>query len=176
MSYQTPSTKNNLVKWIRILIVVMIVWVLADLYNISPLPKLQPKAKMKTVTQPQGNLGADERSTIDVFKNVSPSVVFITNKRLQKSFFSPTVTEIPQGAGSGFLWDDKGHVVTNFHVIVDAHEVEVKLQGGQRFDATLVGADPDHDLAVLRIPTRFQNIKPVMIGTSSALEVPIITG
>jgi S1-C subfamily serine protease len=149
----------------------MIAWLVIDIYDILPLPTGLRKVEMRPVTQPQGNLGAAERSTINVFKSVSPSVVFITNKRLQRGFFSLSVTEQPQGAGSGLLWDDHGHIVTNFHVIHNAHEVEIKLQDGQRFDAALVGADPDHDLAVLRIPTRSLNIKPVMIGSSMNLEV-----
>lgn len=171
MNYQYSTINHKVVKWVRLLIVLMIAWLVVDFYDILPLPHKLRKTGMRPVTQPQGNLGADERSTIDVFKSVSPSVVFITNKRLQRSFFSLTVTEVPQGAGSGFLWDKQGHIVTNYHVIHNAHEIEIKLQDGQRLDAALIGADPDHDLAVLRIPIRGLNLEPVMIGSSKNLEV-----
>ncbi|HJP17507.1 MAG TPA: trypsin-like peptidase domain-containing protein [Nitrospinota bacterium] len=168
MDYRDLSRKPNSVFWVRLLIILIIVWVVADLYGILP---FRPKVEMRAVTPSQGNLGADELSTIDVFKSVSPSVVFITNKRLQRGFFSLGVTEVPQGAGSGFLWDDRGHIVTNFHVIYEAHGIEVALQDGRRFDANIVGADPDHDLAVLRVPVGRFNIKPTMIGSSKNLEV-----
>ena len=79
--------------------------------------------------------------------------------------------EIPQGTGTGFLWDDKGHIVTNFHVIYEADEIEVKMQDGKSYDASIVGADPDHDLAVLQINTMNLNIPPVMIGISNDLRV-----
>lgn len=164
--YLKPNLKS--VFWIRLLIILIIVWVAADLYGILP---FRTKVEMRAVTPSQGTLGADERSTIDVFKSVSPSVVYITNKRLQRGFFSLGVTEVPQGAGSGFLWDDRGHIVTNFHVIYDAHGIEVALQDGRRFNADIVGVDPDHDLAVLRVPAWRLNIKPAMIGSSKNLEV-----
>jgi S1-C subfamily serine protease len=79
--------------------------------------------------------------------------------------------EIPQGTGSGFLWDDKGHIVTNFHVIYEADEIEVKIQNGKSYDASIVGADPDHDLAVLQINAMNLNIPPLMIGRSNDLRV-----
>lgn len=168
MNYRNLTTNPRSVFLIRLLIILIIVWVAADLYGILP---FRTKIEMRAVTPSQGDLGADERSTIDVFKSVSPSVVFITNKRLQRDFFSLNVTEVPQGAGSGFLWDNRGHIVTNFHVIYEAHGIEVALPDGRRFDAEVVGANPDHDLAVLRIPIRNLDIKPVMIGSSKNLEV-----
>ncbi len=171
MSLQNSTTNPEFIKWFRIFIVLMVVWLAKEFYEVLPLPSLRSKAVMRPITTPQGSLGEDERSTIKVFKMVSPSVVFITNKRLRRGFFSLNVTEVPQGAGSGFLWDEKGHIVTNFHVIYNAHEIEVKLYDGRKFDAVLVGADPDHDLAVLRIPIRNMNIKPVMIASSQNLEV-----
>ena len=110
-------------------------------------------------------------ANMEVFEQVSPSVTYITNKRFQRDYFSFNVMEIPQGTGSGFLWDDKGHIVTNFHVIYEADEIEVRLQNGKSYDASIVGADPDHDLAVLQINTTNLNISPVMIGSSSDLRV-----
>ncbi|MCP5004163.1 MAG: trypsin-like serine protease [Planctomycetes bacterium] len=164
-----PNTPNPfLTKWVRVAIILLTVLVVADFLGISPWKR---KVEMRPVTQPEGGLGSEEKATMEVFEKVSPSVVYITNKRLQRNFFSFTVTEIPQGTGSGFLWDDEGHIVTNFHVIYQADEVAVRLQNGKSYDAQLVGADPDHDLAVLRINPANLDIPPVMIGNSKNLRV-----
>ena len=160
-----------MVKLARILIVIVIVWIVADFFGIKPTRFFQPKIGMRPVAQPVGNLGADERVNMEVFEQASPSVTYITNKRFRRDYFSLNVTEIPQGTGSGFLWDSKGHIVTNFHVIYEADEIEVKLMDGKRYDATVVGADPDHDLAVLQINPTNLNISPLMIGSSSDLRV-----
>ncbi|MHC4269951.1 MAG: S1C family serine protease [Planctomycetota bacterium] len=164
-------TNPKLVKLARILIILVIVWIVADFLGIKPSRFLRPRVSMRPVTQPVGDLGADEMANMEVFEQVSPSVTYITNKRFQRDYFSFNVMEIPQGTGSGFLWDDKGHIVTNFHVIYEADEIEVRLQNGKSYDATIVGADPDHDLAVLQINATNLNISPVMIGTSSDLRV-----
>ena len=155
-------------KWIRIAIILVTVLIVADFLGIFP---WKPKVEIRPVTQTMSDLGADERATMEVFEKVSPSVVYITNKRLQRNIFSLTVTEIPQGTGSGFLWDVNGHIVTNFHVIYKADGVAVRLQNGKTYDAVFVGADPDHDLAVLRINPANLDIPPVMIGSSKDLRV-----
>lgn len=167
----TPYKNPKSAKWTRILIILVFLWVVADLFGIKPLRFLQPRMEMRPVAQPVGELGMDEMATMEVFEKVSPSVVYITNKRFQRDLFSFSVTEIPQGTGSGFLWDDSGHIVTNFHVVYKAHEVEVKMQNGKSYDAMLVGADPDHDLAVLRINPSNLNVPPMMIGSSKDLRV-----
>jgi DegP2 peptidase. Serine peptidase. MEROPS family S01B len=152
----------------RIAIIAATIFVVANFFGISPWRK---KVEMRPVTQPASELGSDERITMEIFDKVSPSVVYITNKRLKRNLFSLTVTEIPQGTGSGFLWDNEGHIVTNFHVIYQADEVAVRLQNGESYDAVLIGADPDHDLAVLRINPAKLDIPPVMIGSSEDLRV-----
>jgi S1-C subfamily serine protease len=165
------SLNPKLAKWIRLLIILVCAWLVADFLGIKPLRFMRPRVAMRPVTQPTGDLGADERGNIEIFEKVSPSVTYITNKRFQRDFFSFNITEIPQGTGSGFLWDDKGHIVTNFHVIYQADEVEVRMPDGKSYDADLVGADPDHDLAVLRINALNLNIPPIMIGSSKDLRV-----
>src|SRR3989338_5435066 len=164
-------TNPKLVKLARILIIVVIVWIVADFLGIRPSRFMRPKIGMRPVTQPIGDLGAEEKANMEVFERVSPSVNYITNKRFRRDFFSLNVMEIPQGTGSGFLWDNNGHVVTNFHVIYEADQIEVKLQDGKSYDASIVGTDPDHDLAVLQINAVNLNIPPVMIGNSSDLRV-----
>lgn len=114
----------------------------------------------------------DERNNIQVFQRASPSVVYITNSRLvRRSFFNLNPEEIPQGSGSGFVWDDSGYIVTNFHVIQNANRVTVTLQDGSSWDARMVGAEPDKDLAVLHIDAPAELLQPVELGDSSQLEV-----
>lgn len=167
----TSFTNPKLVKLTRILIIIVIVWIVADFLGIKPSRFMQPKVGMRPVVQQIGDLGADERTNMQIFEQAAPSVTYITNKRFQRDIFSFNVMEIPQGTGSGFLWDDKGHIVTNFHVIYEADEIEVKLQNGKSYDASIVGTDPDHDLAVLQINAMNPNIPPVMIGSSNDLRV-----
>ena len=116
----------------------------------------------------------DERSTIEVFRRVSNSVVFITNKELvRRDWFSLDVTEVPRGTGSGFIWDDKGHVVTNYHVVQGNQytRYSATLADGSVQDAVLVGIEPTKDIAVLRLETPPHTLTPVAVGTSNNLLV-----
>ncbi len=167
----TSFTNPKMVKLARILIIIVIIWIVADFFGIKPTIFFRPKVGMRPVALPIGDLGADERANIEVFGRASPSVTYITNKRLQRDYFSFNVMEVPQGTGSGFLWDNKGHIVTNFHVVYEADEIEVRLQDGKSYDADVVGADPDHDLVVLQINSTNLNISPIMIGSSNDLRV-----
>jgi len=113
----------------------------------------------------------DEENNIEVFKLASPSVVFITNSRLVRSFYSLNPQEVPQGSGSGFIWSKEGYVVTNYHVVQQANRVTVTLQDGSVYDATPVGFEPNKDLAVLKIDAPAEKLVPVTLGDSSLLEV-----
>lgn len=113
----------------------------------------------------------EEESTIKVFKDVSPSVVFIKNASLQWDWFSADVYEIPQGAGSGFIWDNDGHIVTNFHVIYEADRIEVILADQNAYEARVVGIAVDNDLAVLKIDAPKVLLKPIPVGSSNNLLV-----
>ncbi|HNH25108.1 MAG TPA: S1C family serine protease, partial [Accumulibacter sp.] len=97
----------------------------------------------------RGDIAADEKATIALFENNRDSVVFITTKAQVRDFWSRNVFTVPRGTGSGFIWDDAGHVVTNFHVIQGASQASVKLADGRDYRAALVGASPAHDIAVL---------------------------
>jgi S1-C subfamily serine protease len=128
------------------------------------------QAAVPRAVTPRGDLAADEKSTIDLFERSKDAVVFITTTQRVMEFWSRDIFTIPRGAGSGFLWDDKGHVITNFHVIAGAAEARVRLSDGKEHTAALVGASPMHDLAVLRIDTGVGRA-PLPIGTSSDLKV-----
>jgi S1-C subfamily serine protease len=129
-------------------------------------PVVQPRA-----VAPRGPLSADERNTIDVFESVSPSVVYITTVQYVRDFFNRNVMRVPQGTGSGFIWDEQGRVVTNYHVIAGAGEAMVRLGDQRSFTARLVGASPDHDLAVLQIDVPTDLPRPIPVGSSAELRV-----
>ncbi len=120
---------------------------------------------------PRGELGPEEKATIELFQRSRDSVVFISTKEAVLDFWSRNVTSVPRGTGSGFLWDDAGDVVTNFHVIEGASEATVKLVDGRSFPATLTGASPEHDIAVLKIGFGFKGPRPVPVGSSGDLRV-----
>jgi S1-C subfamily serine protease len=129
-----------------------------------------PDAEPRAVT-PRGELAADERATIDLFRHASPSVVYITTLAQRRDIFSLNLFEIPQGSGSGFIWDQDGHIITNFHVIQGASGARVTLADHSILDAQLVGVAPDQDVAVLRISAAKSILKPLAIGTSADLQV-----
>lgn len=122
------------------------------------------------------SLTNDETRLIETFKRVSPSVAYIQTSVQQARGFSFQPTEVPAGTGSGFLWDSRGHVVTNYHVIAASGNqggmVKVKLQGmAQARDAVVVGMEPEKDIAVLRLNDTSNLPKPIDVGTSNDLQV-----
>jgi S1-C subfamily serine protease len=120
---------------------------------------------------PRGDLTAEERSNIDVFERWKGSVVFIATSNRVVDFWTRDVMNVPSGTGSGFVWDDYGHIITNLHVIADASGATVKLADGRDYPASLVGASPAHDIAVLKIAPEGKPLVPVAIGTSDDLRV-----
>jgi len=121
------------------------------------------------VIVPRGNLADYENSTISIFSAAAPSVVYIFTENAVSGFFGRR--EIRQGTGSGFLWDGYGHIVTNFHVLQGAQRIQVRLDTGEAIRATYVGGSPDHDLAVIRLRSTPDSIRPIPVGTSSDLAV-----
>jgi S1-C subfamily serine protease len=120
---------------------------------------------------PRGPLAADEQNTIDLFRRLSPSVVHITTLAAQRDVFSLNVQQVPRGTGTGFVWDTAGHIVTNFHVIQGGSGARVTLADQSTYDAKLVGAFPDRDLAVLKIEAPAAKLPPLPLGTSRDLVV-----
>jgi S1-C subfamily serine protease len=120
---------------------------------------------------PRGDLAADEQTTVEIFRKASPSVVYITTLQRVRNPWTRDILSVPQGTGSGFIWDDLGHLVTNNHVIAEASEANVRLNDGRSYSAVLVGSSPDHDLAVLRIRVPFDRPPPVPVGSSGDLKV-----
>ena len=132
-----------------------------------------PAAAPRAVTA-RGELAAEEQATIELFKQSAPSVVFITT--VGRGYdWSMRPVEIKEGTGSGFIWDDAGDVVTNFHVIQSVLRngggADVTLSNHRNYRARLVGAAPEFDLAVLRIDAPKAELTPILIGSSADLQV-----
>ncbi|MGE0323888.1 MAG: S1C family serine protease [Polyangiaceae bacterium] len=110
----------------------------------------------------------DEKNSIDIFREVAPSVVFVTQKRMVMDRYAMRATEVPAGSGSGFIWDDAGHVVTNFHVIAGAQSLSVTLYDQKTYEAKVVGAEPRKDIAVLAlIGAPKSALKPISVAPSA---------
>ncbi len=131
----------------------------------------RPQAEPRAITPPSGDLGQAEQQTIEMFDQSSPSVVHITSLESRRSRLSFNVFDIPQGTGTGFVWDTDGHIVTNFHVVQNADKAEVTLDDNTTWKAQIVGTAPDKDLAVLHIDAPADKLKPIAIGTSANLRV-----
>lgn len=127
-----------------------------------------PNTDPRPVT-PRGRLAAAEKATIQLFQQASPSVVYITT--LRRDIFNLNMFDIPQGSGSGFVWDQDGHIITNYHVIRNASRAQVTLADQSVWEAQPVGIAPSKDLAVLFIKAPRQQLTPLAIGTSSDLQV-----
>lgn len=108
----------------------------------------------------------------EIYRHVSPSVVAVANKALvRRGFFSMQIYEIPQGSGTGFVWDKLGHIVSNYHVVHQADTLTVTFPDGDQYDAQLIGVAPDYDLAVLRIDAPKEKLSPVEVSDSRQLSV-----
>ncbi|KAK3276390.1 protease Do-like, partial [Cymbomonas tetramitiformis] len=117
-------------------------------------------------------LTRNEMSTVRMFKDNTSSVVNITNLAVRQDEFTSEFQEVPQGAGSGFIWDDQGHIVTNFHVLLNAADVRVTLSDQSVHQAKFIGGDADKDVAVIQIETDSETpLKPIKVGLSAGLEV-----
>jgi len=150
---------------ILLVMTALLTWWLFKLSNEHPVD-LKGRA-----TTERGPLHVDEQQNIDLFKDGAPSVVYITSLQLRRDRISMNVMEIPQGTGSGFVWDDSGHIVTNFHVIAEAEAVSVTLWDQSVLRAKVVGVNADKDLAVLRVEVPSEKLRPIPVGTSNDLQV-----
>jgi 2-alkenal reductase len=117
----------------------------------------------------RGALSDWEQQNIELFRQTAPSVVYIFTETSQRA--PGGRTQIAAGAGSGFVWDQAGHVVTNNHVIDGAQRVAVRLDSGEAIPATVIGTAPNYDLAVLRLSESRNSFQPIPIGTSADLKV-----
>src|SRR5262247_4675204 len=129
-----------------------------------------PSATTRAVV-PRGDLAPGEKSTITLFRQAAPSVLHITAISVQRDLFTLNLYQIPEGTGSGFVWDHSGNIITNFHVIQNADVAQVTLGDQTTWKARRVGVAPDKDIAVLRIDAPTNRLQPIPIGTSKDLQV-----
>jgi S1-C subfamily serine protease len=120
-----------------------------------------------TEAAPVEPLDAEEQNNISVYRKNIPSVVNITSRAMAFDFFYGLVPQ--EGQGSGFVIDKEGHILTNYHVIADARQVEVTLHNRKKLKATIVGTDPAHDLAIIQI--KATDLVPAVLGDSHNLQV-----
>jgi 2-alkenal reductase len=127
----------------------------------APAPQEPPVA--------QGRLSDYEKSVTALFRAAAPSVAYITTESRR---FDPLAgVELAQGAGSGFVWDMAGHIVTNYHVIEGADTVYVQLDVGDPIPARVIGGAPDYDVAVVRLREVPRGLRPLPVGESKSLQV-----
>jgi S1-C subfamily serine protease len=146
----------------------LLMLVLVGARTFSSTSAAEASASPRPVSQSQG-MSAEEQATIDLFRAATPSVAHVRTKSLRASYFR---NEVVEGDGSGFVWDERGYVVTNYHVVRNVERVHVLLPGQKEpFAARLVGADPSVDIAVLKIEPPPGGLIPLPLGTSSDLQV-----
>ncbi|WP_103728769.1 S1C family serine protease [Novosphingobium sp. HII-3] len=162
---RTPS-RSRLLPVMAVVGLLALVW-----YYFSVAPGRDASTTGERLVTARGDLAADEKATIELFEKSRGSVVFISTSQLVQDAWTRNIFSTPQGSGSGFIWDDAGHVVTNFHVIQGASGATVQLADGRKYQAALVGVSPQHDLALLRIGVGLRRPRPVPLGTSADLKV-----
>src|SRR4030088_3560254 len=136
--------------------------------GLHPSNWLSQPAKVE-ITEASGgaSLDGEEQNNISFYHKNIPSVVNVTSRAMTFDFFYGLVPQ--EGQGSGFVIDKDGHILTNYHVVADARQVEVTLHNHKRYKATVVGTDPPHDLAVIQI--KAPNLVPAILGDSRSLQV-----
>jgi S1-C subfamily serine protease len=146
------------------------------IWTVMPKPwrGLDPDAAPRPVAA-RGDLAEIERTTTEIFRTASPAVVHITTLVTAAGPFSLDVQQIPQGTGSGFVWDKDGHIVTNHHVISGASGAVIVLADGSNWQGRLVGSYPAKDLAVLQIDAPADRLHPIAVGSSADLAVGQMT-
>ena len=132
-----------------------------------PVPPLRRPSAMPSIA---ATSTAEERHTIALFKDVSRSVAFITTQVEQVDFWTRSVTEIPAGTGSGFVWDEQGHVVTNFHVVQGGETAKVTV-GVDEYPAKLVGYRASRISRCCGSTPPRAKLVPIRVGTSAELQV-----
>ncbi|MCA9035644.1 MAG: trypsin-like peptidase domain-containing protein [Planctomycetaceae bacterium] len=170
---QNPGAAAN--GWLVVVLVILIA-VLA-FRTVSSTVNNRPDYTPRVVVS-RGELGADEKATIEVFQNATPSVVFVRSKGFRPVRFG-VIAEQELASGTGFVWDEEGHIITNLHVVRDAvlrkdgtrTQLEVQLADSTVWDAQFIGAVYKRDIAVLKIAAKPSQLTPITVGKSSDLKV-----
>jgi S1-C subfamily serine protease len=172
MGWPYPVRRRRGLPWWTAVLAVLVlfagvgIWVVFHLWGSSRRPVVAPRP-----VAARGDLAADEASTVSLFEQASPSVVHLTNLGVRRDLFGLNILEIPQGTGSGIVWDERGYIVTNFHVVQGAQAAQVRLSDQSTWKARMVGAAADQDVVVLKIDAPGALLRPILVGTSRDLKV-----
>lgn len=171
-SNQAPSSYTGVNGWLVFALLICGTALLFRQFYPAAVAVLDPGETPHPIV-PRGDLAEDEKSTIELFDQASPSVVHIITSKLGQSRdpLSMNAMEIPKGTGTGFIWRKDGYIVTNFHVLQGAERAKVTLWNNSTYDATFVGGDPSNDIAVLKILTNGLPLRPLQVGDSTQLQV-----
>ena len=157
-------------RWTRVLVIALLV--VLGLYFAQPyFDRFLYSASTPRSVEPRGNLAEIERTSIDLFERVSPSVVQVVGRAGPQEALPAEGENGAAQSGTGFIWDGAGHIVTNDHVVEGTTSLAVRLASGQVLRAQIVGLAPNYDLAVIRVDNTRGLPSPVPIGTSDDLKV-----
>ena len=121
------------------------------------------------------DLSPGEKNTIEVFNTSVKSVVNVTGKQVVRTgfgWFHFDTREIPVGAGSGFVWDESGHIVTNYHVVARGGSFVISFHKDKKqYEAKVIGVEPKKDIAVLKLVEKPSQLHPISVGVSHSLKV-----
>ncbi|MEM1124680.1 MAG: trypsin-like peptidase domain-containing protein [Bacteroidota bacterium] len=173
---------KNLLRFLCILALTTVAFLIGTSWRINHPPATEKQAeKVTTFTEekvapirnnlPENGLNSAELATISLFEKATPSVVFITTSDVYRDWYTQSYREQKSGSGSGFIWDNEGHIITNYHVIKGASKATVTLSDQSTYSAKLVGKAPFKDLAVLKIDAPSTKLKALKKGTSDDLRV-----
>lgn len=135
------------------------------------LVSIETEVSQESAPAPADKLTPSELATINLFQEAAPSVCYITTTNRSYNFWTGDYSEVPSGNGSGFIWDTRGHIVTNYHVIQNSSSAQVTLSDQSTYQATVVGTAPEKDLAVLLIDAPRGSLQPIPVGASGNLKV-----
>lgn len=169
-----PQTQTTLWPYLILLGLIAVGGLVGWWLTHRPSSGLDPNAKPLPVVQ-RGPFLTEEQANIKLYEANAPSVVHVTNLSERQNWNSLDVTEVPRGSGSGFVWDEKGHIVTNYHVVQNASKVKVTLNDQSTYDAQDVWGYPEMDIAVITIAAPKKKLHPIRMGSSHNLRVGQLT-
>ena len=171
MTTSNPKGPTAVVKWMAVLLLLVTAALVVSLWRGRQSKSVADPVVMPRAVTARGDLAADEQATIELFDRVRASVVHVTSVDYRENALSLDMATMSRYTGSGFVWDDKGHIVTNFHVIQAGRVTEVALADNSVWPAQTVGSTPEQDLAVVKISAPADALRPIALGTSDDLRV-----
>ncbi len=169
-SHVHPAGLSQFPAWLVLGVLALVLVAVLTGAKRGPVEVFSQRAQPRPIAT-RGQLMVDEEVAIKAFNLVSASVVFVTNKQASRDLFHLHTADVEEDAGSGFVWDPNGYIVTNYHVVQNSDVVQVTLGDQSIWKAKRVGTDPDKDIAVLKIEAPAKLLPAIPIGTSSDLQV-----